>query len=361
MSARLPDSLFKAVEARLHGVPLRVLRQGYAALSRRYREVTVSESERADLKGADDGDRAPGGGFSPAQARGLGYLAARLPATYAAAQAALRQLPDGALEGCVSVLDLGSGPGTATWALKERWPLLQRACFLESDAEMLKHAQALAAAFPDLKVSLKGGDLLAQLAAAPEHDLVVLAYVLSELDEKGQEALLKQAWAKARRGLFLLEPGTPETSRRVLLARKQLLAENGVLVAPCPQMGPCPAEKGSFWCHFSVRLERRGLHKRVKVADIGYEDEKYSWIFVSKDASQKPAAPYRLHAFPHRGKRHIELDVCDRDGKRSKIFLHRRKTPASLRWAARKLQWGDAWDPAKAAAERPEANPQADV
>lgn len=344
MSARLPQPLYAAIQARLAHVPLRVLRQGYASLSRQYRQTTVSEAERADLAG-DAGPQAPGGGFTPAQARGLGYLAARLPATFAAASAALAQVPDSHLQNVATVLDLGSGPGTATWALMQRWPALKRATFLESEPEMLAHAQALAGAYPGLKVSLRPGDLQTRLVQAEAHDLVILAYVLSELDEAGQKDLLSRAWAKATQGLFLIEPGTPGASRRLLAARTQLTSENGKIVAPCPQNGPCPAEKGDFWCHFSVRLERRGLHKKVKDADIGYEDEKFSWIYVSKDPQAKPSAPYRMHAFPHRNNRHIELDVCDSKGKRSKIFLNRRETHANIRSAARKLSWGDAWDP----------------
>lgn len=356
MSARLPDPLFAAIEARLNFVPLRVLRQGYASLSRQYRETTVSAEQREDL--ADGvGTQAPGGGFTPAQARGLGYLAARLPATYAAASAALAQVPDAHLQDIHSVLDLGSGPGTATWALKERWPLLNEATFLESEPEMLGHAQALAGAYPDFKVSMRPGDLQTRLAEAEPHDMVILAYVLSELDEAGQKDLLSKAWAKAKRGLFLIEPGTPDASRRLLTARTQLVGEKGQIVAPCPQNGTCPAEKGDFWCHFSIRLERRGLHKMVKDAEIGYEDEKFSWIYVSKDPSALPAALNRLHAFPRRKNRHIALDVCDSRGKRQEIFLNRRTTPANIRSAARRLNWGDAWDPALV----PEGEPDEEI
>jgi ribosomal protein RSM22 (predicted rRNA methylase) len=345
MSARLPDHLFKAVEARLDKVRISTLRSGYADLSRRYRDQTVSEAERQDLEGgaSDPHGRAPGG-YSRGVARSLGYLAGRLPATYAAAQFALGQVPDAAFEGVTGALDLGAGPGTATWALSGRWPGLSQALLLESDPEMLRQAQALATAYPDLKVSLKSGDLAAQLKACPSQDLVLMAYVLSELDEAGQEALLAEAWAKAGRGLFLLEPGTPETSRRVALARTQLVALGGHVLAPCPQDGACPAVGQKWWCHFSVRLERRGLHKLVKGGDLGYEDERFSWLFVSKLAL--PAAPYRLHADPHRRNRNLTLDVCDREGKRRELFYDRRKTDANLRQAARRLSWGSAWDPA---------------
>jgi ribosomal protein RSM22 (predicted rRNA methylase) len=358
MSIRLPNSLFTALEARLHLVPLATLRAGYKALSRDYRVRTVSEEQRDDLDGlpAEQGGRVAGG-YTRAEARAMGYLAARFPATYAAVGAAMKQVPDAALAGCESVLDLGAGPGTATWALRERLPGLKTARLLESNAEMLGHAQALAAVFPDLKVSFHSGDLVEQLRLSAPADLVVMAYVLSELDEAAQEALLQAAWDKARCGLFLLEPGTPETSRRVLAARTQWAGLGGRLIAPCPQSGPCPMDPARrspdaakttgtpAWCHFAVRLERRGLHKSVKGGDLGYEDEKFSWVFVGKDASLAPAAPFRLHSDPRRVNRNINLDVCDADGKKRTLFYKRRETNFGVRHAARQLKWGDGWDP----------------
>src|ERR1700722_20264480 len=317
MSIRLPNSLFTALEARLHLVPLATLKAGYKALSRDYRVRTVSEEQRDDLAEVplEQGGRLTGG-FTRAEARAMGYLAARFPATYAAVAAALKQVPDAALLGCESVLDLGAGPGTATWALQERRPGLKTARLLESNAEMLGHAQALAAVYPDLKVSFHSGDLAEQIRLSAPADLVVLAYVLSELDEAAQAALLQAAWDKARRGLFLLEPGTPETSRRVLAAQTQWVGLGGRLIAPCPQSGPCPMDPARKapaaktpakpeWCHFAVRLERRGLHKYVKGGDLGYEDEKFSWVFVSKDPALASAAPFRLHSDPRRVNRNI--------------------------------------------------------
>jgi ribosomal protein RSM22 (predicted rRNA methylase) len=360
---RLPQDLFAALESRLNLAPLAALRAGYADLSRDYRIRTVSEDQRADLdaslSGPAQGGRAPGG-YTRAQARSLAYLAARFPATYAAVSAALAQIPDAALEGCSSVLDVGAGPGTASWALGSRWPGITSARLLESNAEMLGHAAALAGAFPAMQVTLHSGDLAQQLKLAPPCDLVVIAYVLSELPESEQAGLLGLAWEKARRGVFLLEPGTPETSRRMLAARAQWIASGGSMVAPCPQAGICPmdpahapavAVAGSreAWCHFSVRLQRRGLHKAVKGGALAYEDEKYCWVYVSKNPGP-PSAPFRLHSDPHRVNRNISLDVCDADGKRRPLFYKRRETSAAIRQAARQLRWGDGWDPGSVAA-----------
>jgi len=358
MSIRVPDSLFAALEARLNLAPLSTLKAGYAALSRDYRTRTVSEEHRDDLEDAatPQGGRLQGG-YTRAQARALGYLAARFPATYAAVVSALSQVPDSALADCMSILDIGAGPGTATWALQGRRSSFVTARLLESNAEMLGHAQALSEVFPSMKVSFHSGDLMEQLKLSPPADVVAMAYVLSELNDADQEVLLQAAWDKARCGLFLLEPGTPDTSRRVLAARTQWIALGGRVIAPCPQAGLCPMDLAHqkapimtkagipAWCHFSVRLERRGLHKAVKGGDLGYEDEKFSWIYVSKDPSLSPASPFRLHSDPRRINRNINLEVCDAQGRRRTLFYKRRETAFGLRHAARQRHWGDGWDP----------------
>jgi ribosomal protein RSM22 (predicted rRNA methylase) len=188
----------------------------------------------------------------------------------------------------------------------------------------------------------------------------LLSYALEEAGGERGMALVAAAWAKANKGLLIVEPGTPAGFARILMARDQLLKAGGVLVAPCPQSGRCPqADKiESAWCHFSVRLERRGLHRQVKGGELGYEDEKYAFLFFSKAFSEKPA-PYRLLSFPRRSNRHIELDVCSFDEKRRKLFLNRRETPANVRSAARKLNWGDAWDPEKVPAAEPDEDIEA--
>src|SRR5258706_14579843 len=69
-----------------------------------------------------------GGGSSAirAEADALAYALARMPATYAAVSASLNPLreisPDFAPS---SLLDIGAGPGTATWAAPEAFPPLR--------------------------------------------------------------------------------------------------------------------------------------------------------------------------------------------------------------------------------------------
>lgn len=362
MASRLPERLFNAIQTRMDRVPLRTLKAGYQLLSQDYRARTVSAEEREDIGFGRARGHVPDG-YTDAEGRGLGYIAARLPATYAAVQACLRQIPDACLEGVSNVLDVGAGPGTATWALFERWPALAQSTMLERDKAMMAQGQALALAYPEINVSMREIDFVSALDKAEAHDLVILAFALSEVEEAAQAAFVEALWAKAKTGLLIIDPGTPDTSRRLQLVRTQLVAAGAHLVAPCPQSGPCPLlsagakapkRKGQPsktdapppWCHFNVRLERRGLHRLVKGGELGYEDEKFSYLYFSRQP-QPAAAPMRLLSNPHRVSRHINLDVCNAAGEREAIFMNRRDTPYHLRHAARQLEWGFAWDPAK--------------
>lgn len=347
MSSRLPTWLYIAISNQLDQVPLKRLRSGYAALSASYGAQPTFE---------------PGG---DAIARAQAYLAARMPATYAAVEQALAQVPIAALEGARSVLDLGAGPGTATWALRERVPGLALATLVETDAATVSLAKLLAEGRPEPEnLNLHWQDQPALLAAktATQHDLVLMSYCLEEAGAEEGEALVRAAWAAARQGLLLVEPGTPAGFARLLKIRDMLLAEGGHLLAPCPHALACPlavgAESGQYkqkptakerfdnmWCHFGVRLERRGLHRLIKGGDLGYEDEKFSFLYFSR-LDLPPAAPYRVLAWPKRISRHIELDLCSKSGNREKSFYNRRNTAQNIRNAARRLAWGDAWDPA---------------
>ncbi|HEY8104256.1 MAG TPA: small ribosomal subunit Rsm22 family protein, partial [Gaiellaceae bacterium] len=66
------------------------------------------------------------------------YLAYRAPATYAAVAAVFRQVarqrPDWEPR---SLLDVGAGPGVATWAALEAWPSLAELRLVEVEPEMI--------------------------------------------------------------------------------------------------------------------------------------------------------------------------------------------------------------------------------
>ncbi|MEU6999665.1 small ribosomal subunit Rsm22 family protein [Nonomuraea sp. NPDC046570] len=95
--------------------------------------------------------------------------------------------------------------------------------------------------------------------------------MLGEMPSAAQEAVVR--WSAERAAtVVVVEPGTPEGYARVLAARDRLIGLGLRIAAPCPHAGPCPVTAGD-WCHFSARLPRTGLHRRLKAAELGFEDD----------------------------------------------------------------------------------------
>src|SRR4029079_17423066 len=104
------------------------------------------------------------------------YLAARLPATYAAIRAALDAIADVRPDFTPrSLLDFGAGPGTALWAARDCWPELDAATLVEASASMRKFGEAFAGECGVAQV-----DWRKDAPATGEGDLVTVAYVLDE-------------------------------------------------------------------------------------------------------------------------------------------------------------------------------------
>ena len=270
------------------------------------------------------------------------YLAVRFPATYAASCKVLghvqERLPDAR---CASLLDLGAGTGAATWAAARTFALETVTC-VERNAAFAAVGQRLAAASDSAAVRAARwltGDI-GELDALPAHDLVVLSYVLGEIPERDVERVVRVAWRKAGSLLLLVEPGTPESFRRVHAVRALLLAGGAHLVAPCPHEQACPMLATGDWCHFAARLERTAAHRRLKSGSLGYEDEKFSYIVAAKRPVALPDSRVLRHPLIHPG--HMRLTLCRPERPEQTTVT---KSQKALWRYARKLAWGDSWEP----------------
>jgi ribosomal protein RSM22 (predicted rRNA methylase) len=148
-----------------------------------------------------------------------------------------------------------------------------------------------------------------------------------------------QLWDQAADTIVFVEPGTPAGYRRVLGARDAVLAAGGHTVAPCPHDLPCPLPADD-WCHFAARLPRSRLHRRAKGAELGWEDEKFSYAVLTREPP--PTAAARIIRQPQPRSGHINLITCEPDG------IHRRtisRRQGPLYKAARDARWGDAIEP----------------
>jgi ribosomal protein RSM22 (predicted rRNA methylase) len=320
----LPGELNAAIAPMLHGVPAKSLARSARALSSHYRG-----EDRRDRRAVSS------------ETDVLAYLTYRLPATYAAVTAALvataERRPDLRPR---SVLDAGAGPGTAMWATAEVWPSVETFVLVENDPRMIAAGRGLAtdasnAAIRDARW------LPADLAAEPDLprvDVVIAAYSLGELGPARLPAAVARLWDACADTLIVVEPGTPRGFATVRSVRDMLRVETASILAPCPHQDACPMAGGQ-WCHFAVRLERSRLHRATKGAALSYEDEKYSYIAMSRT----PGLPIAARVIGHPRARHgrIDLDLCTPDGLNAETVSRSDRDRYRL---AQRARWGSAID-----------------
>jgi len=270
----------------------------------------------------------------------IAYIATRLPATYASAsrvaEEILARIPGIEIE---SLLDLGSGPGTAAWAASNSFPTLRRVTLVERDSDFIELGQRLArhSQSPALREATWRNADLSVLDDYPEHDAVFISYAIGEVSPTAIIRIIGRAWSACKKVIAIVEPGTPRAFSRILVARQELIALGASIAAPCPHQTDCPMSGGD-WCHFSARIERSSLHRRAKSGTLPYEDEKYSYVVATRCAVQR--APSRVIRHPMKLKGHVRLELCGGCGLICKIVSRRTKDQYR---AARKSEWGSPW------------------
>jgi ribosomal protein RSM22 (predicted rRNA methylase) len=253
------------------------------------------------------------------------YLAYRAPATFAAAAAVFRQVQRQRADWAPrSLLDVGAGPGVAAWAAVAAWPTLEQLTLVEAESEMIAAGRELTPGARWLR-----GDVSAARGPA---DLVLVSYVLGELDKPIAPLL----WEQAADTIVFVEPGTPAGYHRILDARAAVIEAGGFTVAPCPHDLPCPLPEDD-WCHFGVRLPRSKLHRRAKGVELGYEDEKISYAVLSREPVAKASA--RIIRQPQVRSGHVNLVTSEPGGIHARTVS--RKLGALYK-EARSAAWGDA-------------------
>ncbi|MGW5732242.1 MULTISPECIES: small ribosomal subunit Rsm22 family protein [Streptomyces] len=276
------------------------------------------------------------------------YAAYRMPATFEAVRSALGALADAAPAGWApgSHVDVGGGTGAATWAVSATWDGERPVTVLDWAEPALALGRELAASNPWLKTVRWQRSRIGAALSIESTDLVTVSYVLKELTEDDRRSVVDAA-AGAAQAVVVVEPGTPDGYARVLEARDRLIAAGFRVAAPCPHSAACPIVPGEDWCHFSARVSRSSLHRKIKGGSLAYEDEKFSYVAAVRfDAGP---APRRVVRKPQIRKGQVLLDLCAADEALHRETVTKRHGP--LYRAARDAQWGDAWPPHEGDAE----------
>ena len=175
--------------------------------------------------------------------------------------------------------------------------------------------------------------------------MVVCSYALNELREAQRAEFIRRAWARTKKLLVVIEPGTKAGFANILAVRTRLLAEGATLAAPCPNALACPMARGGDWCHFAARVERTAGHRRLKDATLGHEDEKFSYAAFSADAPQyesdrRQIPNARIVRHPKVFSGYTQLTLC-REGEIANTTITRSKKEDWRR--LKRLGWGDRW------------------
>lgn len=310
---QLPPALTTAIAALLEGVP-------------RADMIAAAQQQSAGYrKGATSGSI-----VTPAQA--AAYAIARMPATYASCAAVFARLVEVMPEFApASLLDVGAGTGAASWAAVMQWPDIASVTMLDHNPALRSLARKLADHGPLAGAEILSGDLGAD---KPQADLMVASYVLAELPQASAAATARHLWASGAQVLALIEPGTPDGFARIRAARAALIEDGAHVAAPCTHDNVCPMT-GDDWCHFSQRLPRSRDHMLLKGANVPFEDERYSYVVVTRQAAGQGA---RILAPPLQAKPGVTFKLCDETGLRAGFVASRDKDEYRR---VRKLGWGD--------------------
>jgi len=316
-SPTLPVDLRAALEAKLQGLARDDIAARAAQISKTYRDGGSSITIKSE-------------------ADALAYALVRMPATYAATAASLNALSE-ARPGFApkTLLDVGAGPGTASWAAAEAFSSLQGFALLDINAALQTLALQLGRENPRLAAMTCRRDVHALDEAEPA-DLVIASYLIGEVNETERRALAERLWAKTRNTLLVVEPGTPAGYARIIELRAQLIEAGAHVAAPCPHDGQCPLFAPD-WCHFSQRLPRLRAHKQIKDAELPFEDERFSYVVLTRALAAQRFS--RVLAEPDVGKVEVAAKLCTADGLRMAKVPHRDKAAYAK---ARRWRWGDA-------------------
>lgn len=317
----LSEDLRYAIEEELWDFSPKKLARVVSDLSNRYRTRKPS-SGKSFIKSKDDV---------------YAYTAFRMPATFAAVYAALKQVQEGLPDWSPqSLLDVGAGPGTVMWAASEIYPSLNTITLFEREEWMIALGKRLAkhsSARSIQQAKWVKTDITDKWETI-SHDLVTASYVLGELSEQNREYFIEKLWSVTKGTLVIIEPGTSVGFSRIRRVREQLIDLEGLLVAPCTHSLSCPMKEDN-WCHFSQRISRSRLHRQVKAGELSYEDEKFSFIAVSREKGK--AFEGRILRHPQIRKGHMVFEICSSDGISNRVITRKDK---ELYRYARRLSWG---------------------
>jgi ribosomal protein RSM22 (predicted rRNA methylase) len=325
MKTELTQAIDLLLSDEKNGVSRKSIQEAYLILQKKY----------ADLKQKSICSEKP---IVENDAMRIAYLLSRMPATFAVANKVIAELhqyiPSKEIQ---TLLDLGTGSGAVLWAALNSGYHFTQVTALDQDANMLELAKKLTQYHPQsfwqsVQWVQKN---INQNFEIPSHDLVTLSYALIEQNQ--MEFILEKMWDLAKKVLIIIEPGTTKGFENILFARDFYIKKGGYIAAPCSHQDVCPMKKNN-WCHFDERIERTSWQRSLKGASLGFEDEAYSYLIITKFPVKNEG--YRILAPPAKRSGHIIFDLCAPCDIKKETVTRKQKDQYKI---AKKKRWGEIW------------------
>ena len=302
---KIPDLLENAIENEIQGIKITELREIAQDLSNRYMN-----------------EKRTGQTLLSKQKEALAYSIMRMPATFCAVTTALRHTLNIANTCHIeTVLDIGAGTGAAAWAINELLKTKKITC-LEREEAMRNVGQALMKYNGEMEnIEWVNADITnSQIAKGA--DLIISSYMINELKQEERKKVIKKLLELECKIILIIEPGTPEGFKNIKEIQKIALEEGVHIIAPCTSQQVCKLPE-SDWCHTTVRVERNKTHKLLKSGDAPYEDEKFSYIAISKENFGTAESRILRHPIIETGK--ITLKLCTKGNIEEKMITKKEK------------------------------------
>jgi hypothetical protein len=229
--------------------------------------------------------------------------------------------------------DWGCGPGNASLAVAESLEQKNKFTFRFEDRS------PLAVAFSENRMRIYLGTISQSETPEPRLKVLLISYVLSELDALAETSLLNKI--SEFDILLWLDSGSHRESRRLAQIRNQLTS-NFLFLAPCPHQKKCPLSEENNprdWCHRFAKTPAEVFHSAywsdvAKVFNIDLRSLPYSSLYAVKKNVAESSALLRSFSSqdqqlgrPRIGKAEATLDFCTVDGLYEQKKVSKRHEP----------------------------------
>jgi hypothetical protein len=247
--------------------------------------------------------------------------------------------------GELRIVDIGSGPGTASFALlthvltryqhKKKLPFRVRMIWIDRTESILKDGEILLAHWLEHLSTEWDGDIELDYEVRDwwkhpsnfntQASLILFGNVLNEspndprVFSQGLAPLLKDPTGG---GILFIEPAFKTAAQRLSQIRDEWLDDPTSprsIWGPCLHLGRCPLSHGRDWCHFSIPAKMPGKWFRNFSIDLGGIREWLKFSFIWLAARQTAPAPidppewFRVVSDPMKTDRGRENQICRPD------------------------------------------------